>query len=129
MEAPVYKDVPEYKVVTKQPRKGYEVYTDHDGVKWWCLNGQLHREDGPAVEWPDGDNSWYLNGVLHREDGPAREFHGGKKYWCLNGTDIPEEKFNEVWTCPLDRLPLYINTIYAPIAKRRLSNPKEVPHG
>jgi len=22
----------------------------------------LHREDGPAVEWADGDKSWYLNG-------------------------------------------------------------------
>jgi hypothetical protein len=26
------------------------------------LNGQLHRTDGPAIEYADGDKSWYLNG-------------------------------------------------------------------
>jgi hypothetical protein len=34
-----------------------------NGHKTWCLNGQLHREDGPAVEYTDGDKSWWLNGV------------------------------------------------------------------
>ena len=27
---------------------------------WW-LNGKLHREDGPAVEWPNGNKEWWLN--------------------------------------------------------------------
>ena len=27
--------------------------------------GQWHREDGPAVEWPDGDVWYYLNGVAY----------------------------------------------------------------
>ena len=26
------------------------------------LNGKLHREDGPAVEWANGRKHWYLNG-------------------------------------------------------------------
>jgi len=26
------------------------------------LNGKLHREDGPAIEFANGDKSWYLNG-------------------------------------------------------------------
>jgi hypothetical protein len=25
------------------------------------LNGKLHREDGPAIEWTDGHKSWWLN--------------------------------------------------------------------
>ena len=35
-----------------------------DGAKIWYLrlNGQLHREDGPAVEYPDGTIVWWLNG-------------------------------------------------------------------
>ena len=33
-----------------------------DGVKRWYKDDQLHREDGPAVEWPDGDTDWWLNG-------------------------------------------------------------------
>jgi hypothetical protein len=53
--------------------------------KYWYLDGKLHREDGPAIEWSDGDKSWYLNGELHREDGPAVEWSDGTKSWYLNG--------------------------------------------
>jgi len=42
-----------------------EVYADGD--KYWYLNGKLHREDGPAVEWADGYKSWYLNGTKYDE--------------------------------------------------------------
>ena len=53
-------------------------------TKAWYLNGKLHREDGPAVEFADGDKFWYLNGKLHREDGPAVEYADGDKFG-LNG--------------------------------------------
>ena len=33
-----------------------------NGTKRWLLRGKLHREDGPAFEWPDGEKHWYLNG-------------------------------------------------------------------
>ena len=55
-----------------------------DGTKYWYLNDKLHREDGPAVEWPTGSKDWYLNGNLHREDGPAVEEPDGTKYWYFN---------------------------------------------
>jgi hypothetical protein len=32
----------------------------------------LHREDGPAVIWNDGDEVWYFEGNVHREGGPAK---------------------------------------------------------
>ncbi len=32
--------------------------------------GELHREDGPAIEYTSGTKMWYQNGKLHREDGP-----------------------------------------------------------
>ena len=56
-----------------------------DGVKQWWLNHNLHREDGPAIEYADGGKEWYLNGKLHREDGPAVELADGSKVWTLNG--------------------------------------------
>jgi hypothetical protein len=31
-----------------------ECITYSNGDKEWFLNGKLHREDGPAVEWADG---------------------------------------------------------------------------
>ena len=37
--------------------------TDANGGKEWFLNGKLHREDGPAIEWADGNKEWFLNGL------------------------------------------------------------------
>ena len=56
-----------------------------DGTKSWWLNGQRHREDGPAIEYADGDKKWFLNGQCHREDGPAIEYANGVKWWYRNG--------------------------------------------
>jgi hypothetical protein len=44
----------------------------------------IHREDGPAIEYPNGDKEWYRNGNLHREDGPAVIYNSGNVLWCLN---------------------------------------------
>ena len=59
-----------------------------DGSKFWYLNGKKHREDGPAVEWPDGQKEWFLKGKLHREDGPAVERSNGSKFWYLHGEEV-----------------------------------------
>jgi hypothetical protein len=66
-----------------------------NGDKFWYLNGNLHREDGPATEHGNGDKSWYLNGKLHREDGPAIECVSGDKCWYLNNEQLTEEEFNK----------------------------------
>ena len=63
-----------------------------DGHKSWYLNGKLHREDGPAIEYANGDKSWYLNGKRHREDGPAIECADGTRYWWLDGKEVTEEE-------------------------------------
>ena len=60
----------------------------------WYLNGQRHREDGPAVEGANGTKSWYLNGQCHREDGPAFEQANGYKEWYLNDKKLTEAEFN-----------------------------------
>ena len=54
------------------------------GHKEWWLNDKLHRKDGPAIEYADGEKQWYLNGKLHREDGPAIDYADGDKCWYLN---------------------------------------------
>ena len=55
-----------------------------NGTKVWYLDGELHREDGPAIEHPNGSKQWYLNGKYHRENGPAVEWSNGTKDWWLN---------------------------------------------
>lgn len=49
----------------------------------YILNGELHNEDGPALEYLKGDRLWYNKGLLHREDGPAIEFADGREAWYL----------------------------------------------
>ena len=72
----------------------YTVKVDSDGYKCWYLNGKLHREDGPAIEYSNGSKHWYLNGRRHRQDGPAIEYADGSKHWYLNGKELTEEQFN-----------------------------------
>ena len=64
-----------------------------NGDKEWRLNGELHREDGPAVERADGSKAWYLHDNLHREDGPAIEWENRTKAWYLNGKQYTEEVY------------------------------------
>jgi hypothetical protein len=58
---------------------------DGNGDKEWYLNGELHREDGPACEMNNGTKYWYLKGDLHRVNGPAIDRVNGTKAWFLNG--------------------------------------------
>ena len=70
----------------------YEVTVTPEKTEW-RLNGNLHRVDGPAIEWADGTKAWRLNGKRHREDGPAIEWADGIKAWWLNGIEYTEEEF------------------------------------
>jgi hypothetical protein len=65
-----------------------------DRVEYLNDSGQLHRLNGPAVEWSDGAKFWYQNGLLHRTDGPAVEWARGDKYWWVDGKELIEEEFN-----------------------------------
>ncbi len=56
-------------------------------IKYRNEEGDLHREDGPAVIYNYGSKFWYLNGKRHREDGPASIFKNGVKYWYINGEE------------------------------------------
>ena len=40
-----------------------ERIVDRTGAEhWFNPSGLLHRTDGPAVVYPDGNHSWWLNG-------------------------------------------------------------------
>lgn len=56
-----------------------------DNTRHYKVNGEYHREDGPAIEWGNGNKHWYLNGKLHRLDGPAIDNLDGFKIWYKNG--------------------------------------------
>ncbi len=46
------------------------------GVITFFKDNKLHREDGPAVIYPDGTEIWWYEGETHREDGPAVIWEG-----------------------------------------------------
>ena len=63
-----------------------------NGSRYWLLNGEFHRTDGPAVELFNGTKHWYLNGEFHRTDGPAIEYANGTKFWYVNGEYYTKEE-------------------------------------
>ena len=80
--ADVY-DTLKYRVVV-YPYTGVREYYNHAG--------KLHRVEGPAVEYANGDMSWWLNGCRHRIGGPAIEWDGNKR-WFLHGVEYTKQEY------------------------------------
>jgi hypothetical protein len=67
---------------------------DSHGNKWWYnSNDELHREDGPAVEYANGHNFWFIKGKLHRLDGPAVDYVDGNIEWWIDGEEVTDEEY------------------------------------
>jgi hypothetical protein len=79
-------------------------------IRWNLPNGRLHREDGPAVEWPDGSKEWYLDGKRHREDGPAVESSDGVNEWYIRGKKLLPSEYPNL---PYHQHPKLINSMLA----------------
>ena len=75
--------------------KTYIVKVDDYGTKRWYLDDKLHCEDGPAVEYVNGNKLWYLDGKLHRTDGHAVEYADGTKEWYLNDVQYTEAEWSK----------------------------------
>ena len=68
--------------------KKYYVTVDDASTTRWFKDAKCtirHRENGPAIEYSNGDRVWYQNGLLHRIDGPAIEGMSRHKEWWQNG--------------------------------------------
>ena len=83
--------VDEYKTIRWYNDKHELHRLDGPAVEWssgdkaWYVENKLHRLDGPACEWADGDKEWWVKGKFHRLDGPAIEYTNGHKSWYVNG--------------------------------------------
>ena len=55
-----------------------------DGSREWWVSGQRHRTDGPAIERASGSREWWVSGRLHRTDGPAVEYANGARQWWVH---------------------------------------------
>jgi hypothetical protein len=63
--------------------------------EWFDSDGIRNRKDGkPALIRADGTKIWYYNGEKHRFDGPAWEFpHGNAYFWM--GNPVSKEKYEK----------------------------------
>jgi hypothetical protein len=59
-------------------------------IEWHGEGSLPHREDGPAIVFPNGDREWWIEGELHRDSGPAVMRADGSCEWWLNGRPWPE---------------------------------------
>lgn len=55
-----------------------------DDLEVYYINGDFHREDGPAAKRTNGEEMWCLNGKFHRVDGPAVKLCTGIESYYLN---------------------------------------------
>lgn len=60
-------------------------HINDEGTKIWYLNGQIHRESGPAKEFYNGEKHWMVRSILHRTNGPAIEKPNGAFTWYKEG--------------------------------------------
>lgn len=75
-----------------------------DGSKEWFIHGRKHRIDGPAYEETGGYKAWWVDGNRHRIDGPAIQYEGGINEWWVNGTPFTKEDFEQLYGTPKDKI-------------------------
>ena len=66
------------------PEGGYFMSYFAGSEFWYDGDGVFHRDGGPAFT-NYNCRRWYKHGKLHREDGPAMEYADGNKEWWENG--------------------------------------------
>jgi hypothetical protein len=76
-----------------------------DRVEYYNKQGQIHREDGPAIIFHKGGTMWLINGKYHREDGPAVVYsHGGVSFYLNNIRYLEQEWEQELTKIKLRRI-------------------------
>ena len=76
--------------------KTYKVTVAKDGLtRWFNEFGHAHRENGPAIEYPNGTKYWCIDGEIHREDGPAVIDVKNGNFWYIRGKSYSESEFKK----------------------------------
>lgn len=56
------------------------IYTDSSGAIFHYKNGEYHREDGPAIEYPDGTQIWCYDGNILAGITNQKQFERWRKF-------------------------------------------------
>lgn len=74
----------------------YYVQVTSNGTTYWHSDPGckiFHRENGPAFESASGTKAYYQNDKLHRLDGPAVIFSNGDEEYWVDGVQYTKESF------------------------------------
>ena len=84
-------------------------------IEYWDSAGRRHREDGPAVEYFNGNKYWFRHGKRHRLYGPAELTADGSEFWWLDGKEYGKFGYwHEVWDrYAIETATLWISTYKA----------------
>lgn len=66
------------------------IFIQFDGNKYWYLDHQHHRSNGPAIQWADGCLHWYWYGQRHRVSGPSIITASGRQMWFWYGQRVTD---------------------------------------
>lgn len=80
----------------------------------WFQDGKMHRTDGPAMVFEDGDVEYWQNGELHRTDGPAIDYNGLKE-WYVRGRYITSSQEYQAVTFRTEEEMVFLLLKYGPI--------------
>ena len=67
----------------------------NSGVQLWFKHGKKHRLNEPAVIYSKTQQEWWVDGKLHREDGPAKIDKYGIKTYFIDGISLTKREFDE----------------------------------
>ncbi len=70
-------------------------------VYYYNEKNEFHREDGPALEFTNGNKYWYINGLKHRIDGPAAQNDSIGKVYYIMGKEYSYEDWLAIKDYPL----------------------------
>jgi hypothetical protein len=103
LQQPVYRK----KLIRAYTKYHIQDYNNPDNpssrVERWFLNGQPHREDGPAVIFHKAHGTdthyehWYIHGKLHRDGFPAIVGSNGYEKWFKHGYQHRDDGPSLVW--------------------------------
>ena len=79
----------------------------YHGVFYW-VDGKLHRTNGPAIAWSNGEQSYWINDKLHRLDGPAVTWDNGEEFYFVDNKEVSKEDFYKNYYQKNDYTRIYI---------------------
>jgi hypothetical protein len=65
-------------------------------LEWKNQRGEFHRIGKPALIFPNGDVIWFVNDKLHRDDGPAVEYPSENKFEWYKDDEPYEPSAHEI---------------------------------